>query len=263
MSTLLDAVDAIVRARSTCDASTSRLLARDLAVVALGARTSFMNDYAPRVTPALLATLSSECARTLAVDARELRAMTMHGTTFVVNVRVLAREASNWRGIFVDLSGHATEPAAGTAAADAWECVQAALLEALRAREGVIDISDIVDAQSDAIGPPTVSGVLLDFPCVYAFPTECMSSAAAMLSSCSLSVHSIECRRRDGVDNESELAYGWSIPSSLIMDDDARVKFEAAVATWRDVVADCLRSLGFCASHQVAYTAPGSNRIAF
>jgi hypothetical protein len=47
------------------------------------------------------------------------------------------------------------------------------------------------------------------------------------------------------------------------MDDDARVKFEAAVAAWRDGVSDCLRSLGFRAAHQVAYTAPGSNRIAF
>ena len=235
MSTLLDAVAAIVRARSACDASTSRLLARDLAVVALGARTSFMNDYAPRVAPALLATLSSECARTLAVDARELaRCDDAWNDVRGECSRVLAREASNWRGIFVDLSGRAPEPATGTAATDAWERVQAALLEALRAREGVIDMSDIVDAQSDAIGPPTVSGVLLDFPCVYAFPTESMSSAAAMLSSCSLSVHSIECRRRDGADNESELAYGWSIPSSLIMDDDARVKFEAAVAAWRD-----------------------------
>jgi len=263
MSAPLDIIAALVRARSGYDVSTSRVLARDLAVVALGARTSFMNDYAPRVTPALLATLSSESARVLAVDARQVRAMTMHGTTFVVNIRVLAKEASNRQKIFVDVSGRAPAAVTGTAAADAWGRVRAALLEVLRSREGVIDVSDIIDVQANVIGPPTVSGLLLDFPCVYAFPTASMSSAAVAISSCGLTVHSIECRRENGGDNESELAYGWSIPTSMVMDDDARVKFEATVAAWRDGVTGCLRSLGFRTSHQVAYTAAGSNRIVF
>lgn len=48
------------------------------------------------------------------------------------------------------------------------------------------------------------------------------------------------------MDNESELVYGWSILSFLIMDDDVRVKFEVVVVIWRDVVVDCLRSFGFC-----------------
>lgn len=84
---------------------------------------SFMNDYVLRVMFVFLVMFLSECVCILVVDVCELCVMMMYGMMFVVNVCVLVCEVLNWWGIFVDLSGYASESAIGTAATDAWECV--------------------------------------------------------------------------------------------------------------------------------------------
>ena len=117
----------------------------------------------------------------------------------------------------------------------------------------VIDLDAVLEASGSALSPVTIAGILLDFPCVYAMEAESMTSAAAVLSSCALNVHSIECALGDG---DVCSVYGWSIPSSLQIDDER-------VSEWFDSASQALRMLGFRASHKVSHNASGSVKIVF
>lgn len=250
----LDDVATIVRKRVTRDSAIADAIARDLAVVCTRGRSAFMNDYAPRVRASHLAAVLDDVSSALGTAPGDVRAVTMHGTTFVVNSRALV-ERDGECTTFVDLNGDAPTVASGSSDVDEWYRVRAALARAI-ASDGhdVVDLGDILDASGIALAPPTISGLLLDFPCVYSMRRELMTRAAVTLSSCASSVHSIACQRRE--QNETVLVYGWSIPSGVALDD-------GRVREWYDRLSSCLQSLGFQTTHKVTHNSPGSVRIAF
>ena len=250
----LDDVAAIVRKRVTRDSTIADAIARDLAVVCTRGRSAFMNDYAPRVRASHLAAVLDDVSSALGTAPGDVRAVTMHGTAFVVNSRALVERDSAWT-TFVDLNGDAPTVASGSSDAVEWDRVRAALSRALASDgQGVIDLGDILDTSGVALAPPTISGLLLDFPCVYSMRRESMTRAAVTLSSCASSVHSIECRR--GEQKESVLIYGWSVPSGVALDD-------GHVREWYERLSVCLQSIGLQTTHKVTHNSPGSVRIAF
>lgn len=250
----LDHVTAIVRERVTGDSAIADAIARDLAVVCARGRSAFMNDYAPRVRASHLAAVLDDVSSALGTASGDVRAVTMHGTAFVVNSRALVERDSAWT-TFVDLNGDTPVVASGSLAAVEWDRARTALAGAM-ARDGhdVIDLGEIMDVSGIALAPPTISGLLLDFPCVYSMRRESMTRAAVTLSSCASSVYSIECRR--GEQKESVLVYGWSVPSDMALDDEH-------VKEWYERLSICLQSLGFQTKQKVMHNSPGSVRIAF
>lgn len=252
----LERVLAVVRDRVTRDASLARSLARDLSVVATRGRTSFMNDYSPGVSAEDLVGILPDVCDALSTPRADVFAATMRGTTFVINARALDGEGR--RRTFVCLDGNVPELAGGTrarATAEAWDRARLAMSLAVRSmgdERVVIDLDAVLEASGSALSPVTIAGILLDFPCVYAMEAESMTSAAAVLSSCALSVHSIECALGGDVCS----VYGWSIPSSLQIDDER-------LSAWFDSASHALRTLGFRASHKVSHNASGSVKIVF
>jgi hypothetical protein len=258
-----DVIVELIEPRCGCERSAAKALARDLIVVGLGGRASFMNDYARGVSARTLTTVLNDVSRVCRVSAGTMRVCVMRETAFVVNTSVF-QSREGWERVLVSLEGARPE-LAGKALGEKvwrdWERIREAMA---KNAEGTIDLDEIIESNEIEISPPTISGLFLDFPVVYAFETEAMSHAADVLSQCDLTVHSISCYKVDEGEEamRDENVYGWSIPTQLAEKMEKSSK-DSGVSRWYSKSADILSAYNFVVSHNIHRQSAGSVKIVF
>ena len=262
-----DVLVELIEPRCGCERRVARALARDLVVVGAGGRASFMNDYARGVSASTLARALSDVSRVCRVAAGTMRVVVMRETTFVVNGRVLQSREGRNRAL-VSLEGDAPE-AAGKGLEEKvwrdWERIRDAVAAKMGENEGgTIDLDEIIETNGIEISPPTIAGLFLDFPVVYAFENEAMSHAASVLSRCDLTVHSISCHKVDEGEEamRDENVYGWSIPTQFAEKMEKSTE-DAGVSRWYSKSAEILSAYNFMVSHNIHRQSAGSSKIVF
>jgi len=262
-----DVIVELIEPRCGCERSAAKALARDLIVVGLGGRASFMNDYARGVSARTLTTVLNDVSRVCRVAAGTMRVCVMRETAFVVNMSVL-QSREGWERALVSLEGAQPEMAGkalGEKAWRDWERIREAMAkEMAKNAEGTIDLDEIIEANEIEISPPTIAGLFLDFPVVYAFKTKAMSHAGDVLSQCDLTVHSISCYKVDEEEGamRDENVYGWSIPTQLAEKMEKSSK-DSGISRWYSKSADILSAYSFVVSHNIHRQSAACVKIVF
>jgi len=230
------------------DSTTAWVFARDIALVVLGGRPSFLLDYGAGKLTRYLLRFAKRAGEIFGVDVADVVVIELDQSYFLSNVKVLETFRAE-QVLFVDVD---VEKPSILSVGDAKRSrieqdIRDILVEISRAsrEQHTISLGEFV-ASRESVAPSTLAGVLLGYPATYSCERLSMTRAGNTLSACALTLHAVEGKERQSDESDAIVMSGWTIPTVLYssMDDETGVWFGENIRAWENRVLLAARTLG-------------------
>lgn len=250
------------------DSATARAFARDIALVVLGGRPSFMLDYGAGKLTRYLMRFAKRAGEIFSVDVADVVVIELEQTYFLSNLKMLeALRTEQVLFVDVDTDKPSILREGDSKRSSVDEAIHDILVKISRAprEQNTISLGSIVGLH-ESIAPPTVAGVLLGYPAAYVCERRSMSRAGSTLSACPLTLHVVQEKGKEDNGNDAVVVSGWTIPTTLYssMDDDTGVWFGENVRAWECRVLHTAGTLGIASLEYKRMHKPGGHeRVVF